>query len=84
MDRKLIEEIRMEILDDRVVEILKNKTPAERLQIGFKMWTSARQLLLSQIKQTHPDWSQQEIEQEAARRILHEEYDPKLDIRSFL
>jgi hypothetical protein len=74
----------VEVVDDRVAEILKSKTPAERLRIGFNMWISARRMLLSHIKDTHPDWSQQEVEREVARRLLHENHDPKLDMRNFL
>lgn len=61
----------IEAVDDRTAEILKKKTPAERLQIGFALWTSARKMLLSHIGNIHPEWSQQDVEREVARRMSH-------------
>jgi len=61
----------VEVLEDRVAEVLMRKTPAERLHIGFDIWISARRMLLSHIKHTHPDWSQLQVEREVARRFLH-------------
>jgi hypothetical protein len=61
----------VEVVDDQIAEILKRKTPAERLAIGFNMWISTRTMLLSHIKHTHPEWSQQDVEREVARRLLH-------------
>jgi hypothetical protein len=61
----------IETPDDRVVEILRSKTPAERLAIGLAMWSSARRMLLSLISQEHPDWDDDRVSQEAARRLSH-------------
>jgi hypothetical protein len=61
----------VEVIDDRMAEVLKSKTPAERLRIGFNMWVSARRMLLSHIQHTHPDWSQLQVEREVAGRFLH-------------
>jgi hypothetical protein len=61
----------VEVVDDRVAEILRRKTPEERLRIGLNMWIGARRMLLSHIKNIHPEWSQQEVEHEVARRLLH-------------
>jgi len=61
----------VEVVDDRVAAVLRNKTPAERLGIAFNMWTSARRMLHSHIKHSRPDWSEQEVEREVSRRFLH-------------
>jgi hypothetical protein len=61
----------IETPDDRVVEILRSKTPAERLAIGFGMWSSARRMLLSLVSQEHPDWDDDRVSREAARRLSH-------------
>jgi len=61
----------VEVIDDRVAAVLRNKTPAERLGIAFNMWISARRMLLSHIKHSRPDWSEQEVEREVSRRFLH-------------
>ena len=61
----------MEIPDDRMVEVLKGKTPAQRLAIAFSLWRSARMQLVHFLKTTHPDWSDERIQKEAARRLSH-------------
>jgi hypothetical protein len=63
--------MQIEVVDDQMAEVLKGKTPAERLRIGFNMWISVRKMLLSHIAHSHPDWSRQEVEREVARRLLH-------------
>ena len=62
---------RIDVVDDRIAAILKDKTPAERLHIAFGIWSSARRMLLSHIGHTHPNWSRQDVEREVARRLLH-------------
>ncbi|MET0516626.1 MAG: hypothetical protein ABW047_15015, partial [Nitrospiraceae bacterium] len=39
-----------------MAEILRRKTPAERLAIGFGLWRSARKLLRGQLASLHPEW----------------------------
>ena len=60
-----------EVVDNQVAEVLRRKTPAERLRIGFDMWTSVRRMLLSHIGHTHPEWSRPDVEREVAKRMLH-------------
>jgi hypothetical protein len=62
---------KIEVVDDQMAEVLRNKTPAERLRIGFNMWISTRRMLLSHLSNTHPEWSREEVEREVARRLLH-------------
>ena len=62
---------RIEVIDDQMAEVLRKKTPAERLRIGFNIWISTRRMLLSHISSTHPEWSREEVEHEVARRLLH-------------
>jgi hypothetical protein len=61
----------IEAPDDRVVETLRSKTPSERLAIGFGMWSSARRMLLSVLSHEHPDWDEERIVREVARRLSH-------------
>lgn len=61
----------IEVIDDVVAEILRQKTPAERIKIGFDMWTSAHAMLVTHLKKTHPEWSTEVIEKEVARRLSH-------------
>lgn len=54
-----------------MAEILRRKTPAERLRIGFSMWTSTQAMLTSHLQSTHPDWDEAYTRREVARRLSH-------------
>ena len=54
-----------------MVEILRQKTPVERLHIGMRMWKAARVLLRAAIQDEHPDWDELCVNREIARRISH-------------
>ncbi len=60
-----------EVLDDRMAEILRAKTPAERLAIACRMWDFARQLIGDGIRTQHPEWSEAEVQRQIARRMSH-------------
>lgn len=62
---------RLEMVDDTMAEILRQKTPIERLRIAAGMWRSARVILRGAIQTEHPDWNAEQINQEIARRISH-------------
>jgi hypothetical protein len=62
---------KIEVMDDVMAEILRNKTPAERIQIGFNLWTSARKMLTAHLISTHPDWDEKQISRELAKRLSH-------------
>lgn len=62
---------RIEVIDEDVAAMLRQKTGAERLAIASRMFGSARRMLLSHLRSTHPDWDERQIEQEAARRLSH-------------
>jgi hypothetical protein len=61
----------VEVVDDRVAEVLRAKTPAERLRIGFNIWISTRRMLMAHIGHIHPEWSQEEVNDEVVGRLLH-------------
>ena len=62
----------IEVVADAMAEVLRRKTPAERIAIGFTMWTSARNMLLAHLKTSHPEWSIEMIKKEVARRLSEE------------
>jgi hypothetical protein len=62
---------RIEVVDDVMANILRGKTPAERLRIGFGLWRSAQKLLRGQLASLHPDWDAQRLAREVARRLSH-------------
>ena len=65
----------VEMMDPAMVEILRSKTPAERLAIAFRMWESARVMIRGVLGQQHPEWSDERIHRELARRMSHGEVD---------
>jgi hypothetical protein len=63
---------RMEMVDDKTAEILRKKTPQERLKIAFDMWLSVRSSIEHYLKEAHPDWDEKSIRKEILRRFGHE------------
>jgi len=57
--------------DDMMAAIYKNKTPGERLRVAFGLWTSTRILLEGILRAQHPDWNDQSVRAEVARRMSH-------------
>ncbi len=62
---------RIEMVDDRMAEILRSKSPFDRLQIGFSLWQSARAFLSAHLGKTHPEWDKAEIQKEISQRFLN-------------
>lgn len=61
----------IELIDDQMVDVLRRKTGAERLRIASGMYASARRMLMSHLRAENPDWRQDQIVREAARRLSH-------------
>jgi hypothetical protein len=66
-----VEPRHIEVVDDCMVEILRRKSGAERLRIAFGLFSSARRMLLSHLRAEHPDWSDEQVNAEAVRRLSH-------------
>lgn len=61
----------VEILHPMVVESLRKLTHAERLKQAFGMWDAARNMVRGVLRQEHPDWTEEQILRETARRLSH-------------
>ncbi len=61
----------MEVMDDTMANVLREKTEAERLKIAGRMWRSARSILRGAIQTEHPDWSEEQVNGEIAERISY-------------
>jgi hypothetical protein len=63
----------IELLDEAVaeavVEVLRRKTPAERLAMVFAANRAMRLRLEGHLRSCHPDWDSQAVMQEIARRM---------------
>ena len=57
--------------DEVMQTALRNKSPAQRLAIAHGMWRHARRLVMRVLQMEHPDWSLEQLRQEAARRLSH-------------
>jgi hypothetical protein len=61
----------IEVIDDIMADIFKQKSPFERLKIAFGLWNSARTQLFHNLRSLQPDWDEEKIRQEIAKRISH-------------
>ena len=62
----------IEVMDDATAMAMRRKTPAERLAIAFDLWEYAREHVEAAVRWQHPEWNDQLVLKEIARRMLHE------------
>ena len=62
---------RIEVIDDLMAEVLRAKTPTERLAIAHGMWSHARAMIHRIVKVDHPEWSEEQVKFQVARRLSH-------------
>jgi len=60
---------RIEVVDDKVAEILRGKTPAERGEMIAGMWRTARSIVEGGVRSQHPQWGPEEVKAEVRRRL---------------
>ena len=58
-------------MDNRVADILRRKSDAERLAMVDQMWCFARDMIRCNLRREHPDWSDDEVDRITARRLSH-------------
>ena len=59
----------IERIDPAMARIYAAMSGAERLAVANGMFVSARRMLVSHLRAEHPEWSTEEVEREASRRI---------------
>jgi hypothetical protein len=62
---------RFEVVDHAMAAALRQESEAERLQIAWGLWRSARSMLINLMQAEHPDWSEGAVNREVARRMSH-------------
>jgi hypothetical protein len=62
----------IEVVDEAVAEILRQKTPAERIALASEMHRTARLLITARLQEQHPEWTDEAIAREVARRMTRE------------
>ena len=60
----------IEVIDDAMVEVLRKKSPAERVEMINAAHRTARRLLSAGIRHQYPDWDDHQVEVEVRRRLL--------------
>ncbi|HLA85618.1 MAG TPA: hypothetical protein VJL29_12565 [Thermoguttaceae bacterium] len=60
----------IELLDPMVVEILRRKTPTERVAMALEANRTVRLRLAGHLRTAHPDWDDAAIQREIARRMI--------------
>lgn len=66
-----MESLRLDVIDDIMVDIYKQKSPFERLKIAFGLWNSTRIQLFHNLRSLRPDWDEEKVWREVAKRISH-------------
>jgi hypothetical protein len=61
----------IEVVEDRMAEVFRAKTPAQRIAIGFALRRSAERLLRAHLTRAHPDWDSQRVASEVVGRLSH-------------
>ena len=61
----------IEVVDQALADVMRQKTPAEKIAMVGAAHRTAKRLMAAGIRQTHPGWSEAEIQTEVCRRLLH-------------
>ncbi|MHC4779472.1 MAG: hypothetical protein ACYTFG_12945, partial [Planctomycetota bacterium] len=57
---------RIEVVEEAMAAVLRGKTPAQRLRVGFAIWNSARRMIRASLSQANPEWPDEELDRETA------------------
>ena len=61
----------IEVVDDWTAGTLRQRTPTERLEIAFGLWRSTHRMITSMLRRLHPEWTDDQLASEVARRLSH-------------
>ncbi|MHC4876295.1 MAG: hypothetical protein ACYTGL_07340 [Planctomycetota bacterium] len=62
----------IEVVDDAIADVLRQKTHAQRVAMVSDAHETARQLVTGGVRDQHPDWNEEQVQAEVARRLLGE------------
>jgi hypothetical protein len=62
---------KIDAIDDQMAEVFRLKSGRERLAIAHGMWRSASRMIHRVVRAEHPEWSDDRINRETARRLSH-------------
>lgn len=61
--------LHIEVVDDQMAEVLRGKTPAERVAMIGSANRTARVLAEAGVRHHHPDWPESQIRKEVIKRV---------------
>jgi hypothetical protein len=61
--------LRIEVIDDDLAEVLRQKTPAQKIEMIGAANRTARLLAAAGVRHQHPDWDETQIQSEVRRRV---------------
>jgi hypothetical protein len=61
----------MELMDPVMADVLRRKSPVERLEIMWGLWDSAREMIQRILRHQHPEWTDEAVNREVVRRLSH-------------
>jgi hypothetical protein len=60
---------KLEVIDDDLAEVLRKKSPAEKIQMIGDANRTARLLAAAGVRFQHPDWNDAQVHAEILRRV---------------
>lgn len=60
-----------EPLSPEYIRILRGMSGEEKLRTAAKMWWTARNLKAAFLRQQHPDWTEEEVEEQVKKIMLY-------------
>ena len=61
----------IEVIDDKIAEIMKTKSGQERLNMVWDAWTFFEKTIRAYLKNRHLEWTEEQIQKEIVRRVTH-------------
>lgn len=62
----------VEVIDDATAAMYRALTPAQRVAIACDAHDTARAMTAARLRQLHPDWPEERVRTETARRLTRE------------
>jgi hypothetical protein len=59
----------IEVIDDPLVDVLRHKTPAEKIEMIAAANRTARLLAAAGVRYHHPDWDDARVQSEVIKRV---------------
>jgi hypothetical protein len=71
MGKLRLDKGQIEVVDDKVAEILKTKSGPERLNMVWNAWSFYEKTIQVYLKGSHPEWTEEQIRKEIVKRVTY-------------